>query len=281
MLPGDPRTSFPDDARPDMLDLAIQIVNFRTRRYLPACLDSVIADLSGSGLRSGISVLDNASGDDLGDLQELYADVAFRRSDTNRGFGAGHNLLAREVRARHLLILNPDIAFKEPRTIVRLLETLLREPGAKVAGPKLYDPGGKPQRWDHARLRPSFRPPESAGDRVEAAWVSGAVFLIDKGLFDELRGFDENIFLYAEEMELCLRIRKQGHRVVYDPTIGVMHVGQVSGRRKDHIYTSYDYILDKHYRNTLLYYPLKALNALLRRTVKPMASGRAPGPPAA
>ena len=265
-----------------MLDLAIQIVNFRTRRYLPACLDSVITDLSDSGLRSGISVLDNASGDDLGDLQARYADVAFKRSDTNRGFGAGHNLLARGVQAKYLLILNPDIAFRESRTIGRLLETLQREPGAKVAGPKLYDPRGNPQRWDHARLRPSFRrPPEAVGDRVEAAWVSGAVFLIDKGLFDELQGFDENIFLYAEELELCLRIRKQGHRVVYDPTIGVMHVGQVSGRRKDYIYTSYDYILDKHYRHTLLYYPLKALNALLRRTVKPADSGIATGPPAA
>jgi GT2 family glycosyltransferase len=265
-----------------MLDLTIQIVNFRTRQYLPACLDSVIADLTGSGLRFRISVLDNASGDDLADLQARYADVEFTRSDTNRGFGAGHNRLARGVTARHLLILNPDVAFGESRTIGRLIETLRREPGAGVVGPKLYDPEGKAQRWDHARLRPSFRrPPEAAGDRVEAAWVSGAVFLIDKEIFDHLQGFDENIFLYAEELELCLRIRKKGHRVVYDPTIGVTHVGQVSGRRKDYIYTSYDYILDKHYRHTLLYYPLKALNGLLRRTVKPAAPGTAPGQPAA
>lgn len=265
-----------------MLDLAIQIVNFRTRQYLPACLDSVIADLAGSGLRFAISVLDNASGDDLRDLRARYPEVAFKRSDRNRGFGTGHNLLARGVQARHLLILNPDVAFREPRTISRLLETLQRDPAAKVAGPKLYDPAGRPQRWDHARLRPSFRrPPEAGGARVEAAWVSGAVFLIDKEIFDELQGFDENIFLYAEELELCLRIRNKGHRVVYDPAIGVMHVGQVSGRRKDYIYTSYDYILDKHYRHMLLYYPLKGLNALLRRaSSRPLqVPGQVDGPP--
>ena len=181
------------------------------------------------------------------------------------GFGAGHNLLARHVRAGYLLILNPDVQFTEPHTTTRLLANLKETANAKVAGPSLHDARGRAQRWDHAKLRPTFRSsPTAARKKIEAAWVSGAVFLIEKDIYDAFQGFDENIFLYGEELELCLRIRNAGYKVIYDPTISALHIGQVSGKRKDHIYTSYGYILDKHYRHTLLYYPLKALTRLLR-----------------
>lgn len=247
-----------------MLDLALQIVNYRTRQYLPACLDSLRADLKDSGLRYRILILDNASGDDLSELQARDQDIELHESATNVGFGAGYNLLARQAQARSLLILNPDVRFTEPRTTMRLLATLQRTADARVAGPRLFDARGRPQRWDHARLRPGFRSSRArARERTEAAWVSGAVFLIEKALFDSLQGFDENIFLYGEELELCLRIRKAGYKVIYDRAISALHIGQVSAKRKDHIYKSYGYILDKHYRHSLLYYPLKALTRLL------------------
>ena len=73
------------------LDVAVQVVNYRTRRHLQVCLEAVLADLAGSGLEHRVLVLDNASGDDLSDLARAHPEVAFETAERNLGFGAGHN----------------------------------------------------------------------------------------------------------------------------------------------------------------------------------------------
>lgn len=242
-----------------MRDLAIQIVNYRTRSYLTRCLETLLHDLARASFNYAINILDNASGDDLSELEEKYRStgrVTFLKNNHNVGFGAGHNILARQANARFILILNPDIEFMEPRSIERLLGKLISEPRVAAVGPRLVTGPNKTQQWwDHGELRGwkawlTLNAGDSywkeRRDASEAAWVSGAAFLIRKDVFDDVGGFDQKFFLYKEEEDLFWRIRERGRMILYDPSITIFHHGGVVAKKEDHIDKSRAYFRQKH-----------------------------------
>jgi N-acetylglucosaminyl-diphospho-decaprenol L-rhamnosyltransferase len=235
--------------------IAVQIVNYKTRAYLDDCLRSVTADLVGSELTYCVNVLESASGDRLEETVAAYPQARLFESDANAGFGAGHNSLASKTDATYLLILNPDVEFVEADTTARLLRTLSDNPGAAAVGPKLVDAGGQPQRWDHGRLHGvraqiALRGGHShwkASDRqLNVAWVSGAVMLISRDAFVAVGGFDEQFFLYKEDEDLCLRLRRGGAQVLYEPAVTVRHLGSVVARRLEELALSERYFIEKH-----------------------------------
>ncbi len=242
-----------------MHDIAIQIVNYKTKQYLRECLRDIVRDVAGTAISRKILVLDNASGDDLSDLErEFSSQVSFHTADINRGFGAGHNILARLGLSRYILILNPDLKFIEEKTVSRLVEFLDKSaPNVAVVGPALVNDGGR-QRWDHGEIS-GFRSWFSnkvggsywraRDDIAPAAWVSGAMFLIRREAFETLGGFDENFFLYKEEEDLCLGLRERGHRIVYNPTVKVFHYGSVVASKDKFFDASDRYFLEKHFRD--------------------------------
>ena len=257
------------------VDLRIQIVNYRTKRFLVECLDTLAMGIRAMPETCSVAVLDNASGDDLRDLADRVPGLPLEihYGKTNIGFGAGHNLLARHGSARFLLLLNPDTRLLRSETLRRLLRRA-RESEAQVVGLRLVSDDGHTHRWDHgelegwlarlaARTGNSYWRDRAGSDPVPAAWVSGAVFLIDKTWFDDLGGFDEAFFLYKEEEELCLRLRQRGGRVLYDPSETVHHhVGAVAVK-SEHLRASTDYFLEKHFSSRPGYALLKMINALL------------------
>jgi len=233
-----------------MYDLAIQIVNYKTKAYLAECLAGLVNDLKDSKLKCNINVLDNDSGDDLSDLKSQYSDVSFYDNDINSGYGGGHNILAKKAEAGYMLLLNPDIKFVELKTIERLFNRIDQDKNIKVIGPRLMTAKGDIQWWDHGELHgliakialKSGNSYWKIQNKVSSvAWISGAAFLIDKKIFDQLGGFDEHFFLYKEEEELCWRVREQGGKVIYDPTVKLLHVGGVVAKKTDHMQKSVDF----------------------------------------
>jgi GT2 family glycosyltransferase len=233
--------------------VAIQIVNYRTRRHLEACLPTVLDDLADGDLAARVLVLDNASGDDLTALAARHPQVEFSTAEQNLGFGAGHNTLAARHDAAALLFLNPDTQFVEPRTVARLLEALAGD--VKAVGPQLVTPAGEIEPLDHGELH-GFRArvAQAAGDSyyrprdepIDAAWVSGAACLVVRSAFDAVGGFDPRFFLYKEEEDLFLRIRRAGGRVRYLPSVRVRHDGEVTGSRDGYLPDSAARFLEKH-----------------------------------
>jgi GT2 family glycosyltransferase len=221
----------------ESLLLTIQIVNYKTKKYLPQLLKDIQTDVRNADISYEINILDNDSGDDLSDIKNAFSlpSIHFFSSEENKGFGAGHNLLALQAMGRFLLLLNPDIHFIETDTISRLLKHVSENFTVKVVGPQLMTSDGAVQAWDHANL---------AGSK-ETAWVSGAVFLIEKNIFDLVGGFDENFFMYKEEEDLCLRIRQAKGRIVYDPKIKVMHLG-TENKKEKYLAQSIKYFNKKH-----------------------------------
>lgn len=237
-------------------ELAVQVVNYRTRRYLERCVETVVADLDGGRLRYEINLLDNASGEDLADLGDRFAGCRAFTVPANLGFGGGHNLLANKTDAPYLLILNPDVEVIEPRSIERLLALMHSDGRIKVVGPKLVLPDGSPQPYDHGRLRGARAAIALKGGhsywratevRQEVAWVSGAAMVIEREAFAAVGGFDEQLFLYKEDEDLCLRLREAGGTVLYEPAVRIQHHGSVVTDRHRELDTATSYFFAKHY----------------------------------
>jgi N-acetylglucosaminyl-diphospho-decaprenol L-rhamnosyltransferase len=238
--------------------LAVQVVNFRTRRYLERCVETVVADLRASGLDHEINLLENASGEDLSQVAARFAGARAFTSPSNLGFGGGHNLLAAETEAPYLLILNPDVEITVAGTVERLLGVVAGDPRVAAAGPKLLMADGSPQPYDHGRLHGARAAIALKGGhsywratdiRQEVAWVSGAAMLVDHAAFRAVGGFDEKLFLYKEDEDLCLRLRAAGASIIYEPAVTVRHVGSVVADRHAELVGATSYFFAKHYRH--------------------------------
>ena len=238
--------------------VAVQIVNYRTRRYVERCVETVVSDLDGSHLPYEINLLDNASGEKLDDLAAEVPNCRAFTAPANLGFGGGHNFLAAQTDAPYLLILNPDVEFLFPDTTKRLLMPLANADHVKAAGPKLLTLAGQAQPYDHGRLhglraeialRGGHSYWRQTATLQEVAWVSGAVMVIEREAFTAIGGFDEALFLYKEDEDLCLRLRRTGGRVIYEPAANVRHVGSVVADHHNELAVASSYFFDKHFAN--------------------------------
>lgn len=260
-----------------MFDLAIQIVNYRTKAYVESLLEDIFLDLRESPLRYEVLILDNDSGDRFHDLEFLHRTrpLHFFYLSSNDGFGAGHNFLARQSSSTYQLILNPDLNIIEAKTIERSIRSL-QSHGAGIMGPLLINKDGI-QPWDHGDF--------SAIERVFGlwsgsvyykrkeplfvAWVSGAFLLTKRNVFDAFGGFDQSFFLYKEDEDLCFRARELGHTILYDPTIRVFHHGGVVAQREKFFTESNQYYIKKHLtkkrcKNKLIFHNLLKLYLFFR-----------------
>ena len=205
-----------------------------------------------------INLLDNASGEDLDDLAARVPNCRAFTAPTNLGFGGGHNFLARKTEAQYLLILNPDVEFLFPDTVRRLLLPVASVDRVKAAGPKLLTAEGQAQPYDHGRLHGlraeiALRGGHSywrhTGTRQEVAWVSGAAMLVERAAFVPLGGFDEKLFLYKEDEDLCLRLREGGWQVIYEPGAAIRHQGSVVADQHQELAVASNYYFAKHFQD--------------------------------
>lgn len=198
-----------------------------------------------------IVVVDNGSKDRIEDIlrREVPA-VRVLESAVNAGYGAACNLGARETAEPFLLFLNSD-ARVEPGAVAALLLALEVDLLAAVAGPRLSYPDGTlqpsisrlPTPWrifcessglaalagGRGVLRGHTRTREDHTLARSVETLMGAALLVRRSAFDQVGGFDEGFFLYAEETDLLARLRQQGWRIRYEPTASVVHVGGASG----------------------------------------------------
>lgn len=228
-------------------DLVVQIVNFNTQEHVARLLPGLLRELEAGRASFEVHVLENGSDDDLAALRVDWADrVAFHESAENRGFGGGHDELARRTDSRAILCVNPDVQVDRPGVVAGLLRHL-DDPRVSAAGPLLRTADGTPQLWDHGELRglrarvangaghAHWRPRTAPAD---VAWAAGAFLLVRRSAFAAVGGFDERFFLFKEEEDLCLQLRRAGGRVVYDPTVSVAHEGGVVASRQEHMAAS-------------------------------------------
>ena len=127
---------------------------------------------------------------------------------------------------------------------------------AQAAGPKLIGPDGRAQPYDHGRLHGLRAAIALNGGhsywratdvRQEVAWVSGAAMIVGREAFRAAGGFDENLFLYKEDEDLCLRLREAGGRVIYEPAVRLLHHESVVADRDQELAGAARYYFAKHF----------------------------------
>lgn len=178
-----------------------------------------------------VIVVDNGSSDATLDIAHDRGAVVLDRGH-NGGFAVGVNAGARATRGDRFAVLNPDIGSITP-DVVQRLKGHLDHPAVGVIAPALQRPDGElqdsarevPSPFDLARRRFWKQvPDEVRSDRpVLVDWVVAACVAIRRDAFDAVGGFDERYFLYFEDVDFGVRMRRAGYAVVYDPTIRVMH----------------------------------------------------------
>jgi GT2 family glycosyltransferase len=213
---------------PGTPDISVIIVSYNTADLIGACIASVMAS---RGVTLELFVVDNASRDGSVDLvRERFPAVRLIANEENRGFGAANNQALRECTGRYVVLLNPDTTV-EPESFETMVAFMDAHPQVGLAGPKVLNPDGTRQDSVSAGYPAHRQGGADLGTLPgEIAALLGACQIVGTELFRSVGGFDENFFLYGEDQDLCLRIRKQGRAIGFIDDAVIMHHGGQSER---------------------------------------------------
>ncbi|MGQ0603785.1 MAG: glycosyltransferase family 2 protein [Anaerolineales bacterium] len=271
-----------------MLDLGIIILNWNTRGLLRDCLRSVFAARRNLTLR--VCVVDNASVDGSAAMVRAefppaeFPQVLLVESPRNDGYAAGNNLGLRALGftslpsedgrlPRYVLLLNPDTVVPDT-ALAGMVRYMDAHPECAVLGPKLVLPTGE---LDLA-CRRSFPTPEVSfyrltglskvfpksrlfgrynmtyldpGVETEVDSVVGACMLVRREAIAQAGLLDDKFFMYGEDLDWALRIKKLGWQVRYYPGVTVVHVKRAASRRSRKAQIAFHeamlYFYKKHY----------------------------------
>ncbi|HEV7498477.1 MAG TPA: glycosyltransferase family 2 protein [Vicinamibacteria bacterium] len=216
------------------------VVSYNTRDDLRRSLEALRAH---AGVPLETIVVDNASTDGTAEaVRARFPEVHLIANPANLGFSRANNLGLRVARGEFVLVLNSDCEVR-PGAVAGLAAILEARPDVAIVGPRTLGTDGAPQvsfgpsltplaEWRQGRLVRGVKAGHADARRRAAAlaaqeqepdWVSASCFLARKSALDAVGGFDEAFFLYEEDVDLCLRVRQAGGRILYTPRAEVVH----------------------------------------------------------
>lgn len=220
------RLCFPNSAEPAV---SVILVLYNKAEYTYQCLETLLANLSVS---YELIIVDNASSDLTGELLNRLDNVMIKKNHENSGFLKACNQAADLAKGRWLLFLNNDTQVL-PNLLATLVETGERDEKCGAVGGKLIFPDGKLQEagsiiWNDGSCLGYGR--DDNPDKGEYSYLrevdycSGACLLVRRDLFEQIGRFDERyVPAYYEEVDLCMAVRQNGYKVVYQPDAKVIH----------------------------------------------------------
>ncbi len=260
-------------------DLSIIIVSFNTQEITKNCLKSIFISAKNSPFTYEIIVIDNDSQDGSVDMirefQEKHKNILLVANKMNAGFGKANNQGVKLANSDYVLLLNSDTV-----VLKNALDKLLtffkeHEKAVQFLGGKLFNKDSTPQ----ASCGPFYSLPVIFGALFlkgdywgltryspdilkKVDWISGACIMTKKNHFAKLKGFDEGIFMYMEEIDLLYRARMQGMNVYFYPEAQFIHLGSASSGGKTYpilqVYRGFLYLYRKH-RSKLHRFLLKTM----------------------
>lgn len=222
---------------------SIILITYNGFKYLHSCIDSVLKDI-----RSGdeIILVDNASTDGSADLvQQHWPQVSLFRNEVNLGFAVACNQGAGNAKKDTLVFLNQDTRV-QPGWLAGLLAPLEQDPSIGLVASKLllmsrpeqiHMCGQDIHFTGFAFGRGFLSPSDGYNTPRQIGAVSGASFAIRRSLWEQLGGFDPQLFMYYEETDLCWRARLVGFSCVYSPDSIVFHDYTLRDSPQAHAYS--------------------------------------------
>lgn len=226
---------------PDRDSLAIIIVTFNSVEEIDGCLQSI--DGHTDPFPTTITVVDNGSQDGTADhVRQRWPSVTVIESGGNLGFAKANNIGIRATASDYVLLLNPDTV-APPGAIQTLVRGLASHPEAAIAGARLLSERGFPELswgaaitpWNETRqmifsrlylrkVRRIVRQMDRLSRQArQVDWVSGAAMAIRRGDLDAVGGLDERYFMYNEDVDLCVEMRKRGRLTLYIAGAELLH----------------------------------------------------------
>ncbi|OGD61828.1 hypothetical protein A3I57_03580 [Candidatus Beckwithbacteria bacterium RIFCSPLOWO2_02_FULL_47_23] len=252
------------------MDLSIIIINYKTKSVTADCLRSIRR--STDKLTKEVIVVDNGSGD--GSIEYLKTKFPWAKvydAGSNLGFAGGNNFGFKKSTGKYIWLLNSDTLLQK-ETISVLMKKAMKNNSA-IASCRLLNQDGSiqpqggylPDLWRlagwmlfiddlpiiswffpayHVNRKRYFRKNQHPG------WLAGTALLIRRDVYQKLKGLDDNIFMYGEDVEFCLRAKSLGWAPDYFAEAHLTHLGQASGSSRGAIlgeYKGLKYIYQKHF----------------------------------
>ena len=235
-------------------DITVIITSFHSGEKIFNCIESINKDVK-------IIVVENSNDQELKEkIQSKYKNVDCILSKENLGYGAGNNLGLSKVQTNYALIVNPDVTL-ENDTIDNFFLTI-----KNVKNFGIIAPISKDEIYTNFSI-------DSDKNLKEVESVKGFAMFLSMNNLKEIKFFDENFFLYFEEIDLCKRIRKNDIKIYIDPSIKVNHLGGTS--HNSEINKTMELSRNWHWMWSSFYYHKKHygyLNALFKISPKLLSS---------
>ncbi len=223
------------------MQLSIIIVNYKSWHHLTTLLSGLKNASSLNNKDWEIIVVDNASNDDhLLEFKKTYQNITFIENSENNGFAYANNIGAQYAKGMYLLFMNPDV-IAAPSEIIKLLNEKIAHPEIGVLSAQQLDKKGRLQKsFDRfPDLITYFRtvrnimryiaPKKNPNPRkrrttiIDCDWVSGSLILISRNDFELINGWNEDYWMYAEDMDLCKKAANVGLRRAITPVAEFVH----------------------------------------------------------
>ncbi len=268
------------------MQLSVIILNYNVRYFLEQCVLSVQKALS--TIDGEIIVIDNNSSDDsCAMMKELFPNVKLIENKENFGFSKGNNIGVAQAKGEYICILNPDTVVAEDtfHKIIAMHEEISSKAG--IIGCKLIDGTG------------NFLPESKRG--VPTPWVAftkifglykisnlfgkyyaqhltqnqsgkvdilvGAFMIIKRDLYNEIGGFDENCFMYSDDIDLSyMALQKGKHNYYFHETTAIHYKGESTIRDQKYMkrfQEAMQFFYKKHFKKSILFDVLMEIGALL------------------
>uniref|UniRef100_A0A7V0Z7R4 Glycosyltransferase n=1 Tax=candidate division WOR-3 bacterium TaxID=2052148 RepID=A0A7V0Z7R4_UNCW3 len=256
-------------------EISIIIVNYNVKHFLEQCLMAI--EKARHDLNIEIIVVDNASVDGSQTMvKKKFPDVILIENNQNLGFAKANNKALKIARGKYILILNPDTLIQED-TLLTLKTFLDEHPDVSATGCKLINPDGSfqvasrrciPTPWVaftkivglsrifpkskiFGRYNMTYISPDMES---EVDVLSGSLMMVRSEILKKVGYFDEDYFMYGEDIDLCYKIKKIGGKIYYTPRTKAIHYKGESTKKGEfscitNFYSSMLIFIDKHFKD--------------------------------
>ena len=195
-------------------DITVLITSFRSKEKIYSCLQSI-------GTKAKIIIIENSNDIELKEKAEsLYPNLQCILSAENLGYAKGNNLGLSKVKTKFALIINPD-AYLDKDTFENFVTAAKKIKNFSIIAPYIQE------KKDENMLKKN-----ELNKILEVDNVKGFAMFLKMDEFEDTGFFDENFFIYFEEIDLCKRLRKKNKKIFLDPNIKIFHAGGSSHDKK-------------------------------------------------
>ncbi len=276
-----------------MVDLSIIIVSYNVKEFLQNLLSSI--DKATGNINVETIIVDNASEDEtVESISERFPNITIVANKKNIGFGKANNQAMKIAKGKYFLLINPDTIVRED-TLVKMIRFLEKTPDAGMAGCKVLNPDGTLQ----LPCRRSFPGPwvsftkisglsqlfpkskvfakynltyldENKTYPVDA--ISGSFMFFRREVYEKTSGFDEEFFMYGEDLDFCFRVKEAGYKIYYYPETEIIHYKGESTKRSSIdetkiFYQAMGLFVEKHFSSSWLVKILLKIAILFRESL--------------